>query len=164
MITISTKEEVEKLIRYFEMDQIFYLSIKKDGDGRFIMDYKLRQDYNPVQQTRADKILRQSAFTRINIVDNLKRFAEALGENKEIIAFNVDFDCLVDGPKAKSSMNIIYGNGYVSKDKEDIVKDFESLFTDKLNDSVPKIYQRGNGKRYSHVTVEEVLNYLKELL
>ena len=82
MITISTKEEVEKLIRYFEMDQIFYLSIKKDSDGRFIMDYKLRQDYNPVQQTRADKILRQSAFTRINIVENLKRFAEALGDRK----------------------------------------------------------------------------------
>lgn len=170
MIAKCNIEDVTRLVNLAKLDQIARITCSTDSDGCIHIDYRTVSSYDNDAREIIRNIMASSSNIKEMLYDELCELLQALKEDKEILKFDLYFNCLVTNSIAAhtSSISIRERKDGTAKpvadaDNEDPIKAIEKLLGDKLNTYTHLcVKNHGNGKRYVSVTYEYLLGVLED--
>ena len=163
MIVQCTVENVKQVTEYARTRQLIYLKVEKNQSD-IIMDYSLIKDINDESEIeRIKSIIKDSIRTSFDLINKLNQLSNILSHNVQPMSYQLVYDCTVNGNTPMfdySSMLPVPEE--VLDIQETINIDWNTVFKDKLDETIPDLYIKKSPKKYSLVTYRELIKILNK--
>jgi hypothetical protein len=163
MVCECSIETVVKLIDYARKGDLIYLKIEKNNDI-LIMDYSLINEIkNESDFERIKKVQRNSLKTTFDLINKLNQLNNIIIKDIKPKSYSLTYQCLTNSNMPIYSFASILPNGTMDlQTRQSINIDWDNVFTDVLDEKVPKLYIKKSAKKYVPITYKELITILRE--
>ena len=162
MVVQCSVEEVTKVIDYARKGDLAYLKIEKKDDI-LIMNYSLISDIkDESERLRVENVSKDSIKTTFDLINKLMQLNDIIVKDIQPRVYKLSYECKSNSNTPLYSFSSILPNGVFDvQTRQAINVDWDNVFTDKLNETVPGLYIKRSAKKYSPVTYKELIDIIR---